>query len=77
MTKEERRELWRARVEDFRGSSLTVFLPVTLTHSMVPISTAASVMEIRLLSGRAVILSAPVDTSWLRTLVQILETPCG
>ncbi|MBU2788914.1 IS66 family insertion sequence element accessory protein TnpB [Acidithiobacillus sp. VAN18-1] len=111
MMKEEKRELWRARVEDFRGSGLTVgaycaregiavsslhywrkrfggrlqqksaaeetgpFLPVTLTYtSPVP---AAGVMEIRLLSGRVVVLSAPVDTGWLRTLVQVLETPCG
>ncbi|MBU2799575.1 IS66 family insertion sequence element accessory protein TnpB, partial [Acidithiobacillus sp. VAN18-4] len=107
--KEEKRELWRARVEDFRGSGLTVgaycaregiavatlqywrrrfvdaveprpmvhgtegFLPVTLAPVRLPVSP----VEIHLLSGRSLKLTAPLDTGWLQTLVRVLESPCG
>ncbi|MBU2731912.1 IS66 family insertion sequence element accessory protein TnpB, partial [Acidithiobacillus ferridurans] len=42
-----------------------------------PVRTPVSPVEIHLLSGRSLKLAAPVDTSWLQTLVQILERPCG
>ena len=49
------------------------FLPVTLA----PVRPSASPVEIMLLSGRSLKLTAPMDTGWLHTLVRVLENPCG
>lgn len=109
MTKEEKREIWRRRVEDYPASGLTItaycaqegiavpsfyywrkrfadgevspaedahgagFLPVTVTQARL----VAPAIEVRLLSGRSLKLSAPVDGQWLHTLIQVLERPCG
>ncbi|WP_348550401.1 IS66 family insertion sequence element accessory protein TnpB [Acidithiobacillus sp.] len=102
MTKKEKWEIWRKRVEDCPASGLTIpaycaqegisvpsfyywrkrvadgevspaekthgagFLPVTLT----PVRLPAPAIEVRLLSGRSLKLSAPVDGQWLHTLIQ-------
>lgn len=69
---------WRKRFADaveprpvINGTE--VFLPVTLA----PVRTPVSPVEIHLLSGRSLKLTAPVDTGWLQTLVRVLESPCG
>ena len=49
------------------------FLPVTLA----PVRPSVSPVEIMLLSGRSLKLTAPMDTGWLHTLVRVLESPCG
>ncbi|MBU2752944.1 IS66 family insertion sequence element accessory protein TnpB [Acidithiobacillus thiooxidans] len=49
------------------------FLPITLT----PVRASVSPVEIHLLSGRSLKLTAPVDPGWLQTLVRVLESPCG
>jgi hypothetical protein len=49
------------------------FLPVRLA----PAGSIANSVEIRLLSGRSLKLTAPMDADWLRTLVQVLESSCG
>ena len=49
------------------------FLPVTLA----PVRPSVSPVEIMLLSGRSLKLTAPMDTGWLQTLVRVLESPCG
>ncbi len=49
------------------------FLPVTVA----PVQPSVSPVEIHLLSGRRLKLTAPVDAGWLHTLVRILESPCG
>ena len=49
------------------------FLPVTLA----PVGPSVSLVEIMLLSGRSLKLTAPMDTGWLQTLVRVLESPCG
>ncbi len=38
---------------------------------------SVSPVEIHLLSGRSLKLTAPVDAGWLHTLVRVLESPCG
>ena len=70
---------WRKRFADSAQTPLLSavpegFLPVTLA---APVRTPVSPVEVHLLSGRSLKLAAPVDTSWLQTLVQILERPCG
>jgi len=49
------------------------FLPVTLA----PARTSVSPVEVHLLSGRSLKLTAPMDAGWLQTLVRVLEGPCG
>ncbi|MBN6742120.1 IS66 family insertion sequence element accessory protein TnpB [Acidithiobacillus sp. MC6.1] len=49
------------------------FLPVTLAPVRLPVSP----VEIHLLSGRSLKLTAPMDAGWLQTLVRVLESPCG
>ena len=49
------------------------FLPVTLA----PVGPSVSLVEIMLLSGRSLKLTAPMDAGWLQTLVRVLESPCG
>ena len=51
------------------------FMPVTLAPTS-PVAPVAPI-EIRLRSGRSLQLSGRVDLSWLRSLVQILDGPCG
>ncbi|MDD3761645.1 MAG: IS66 family insertion sequence element accessory protein TnpB [Acidithiobacillus sp.] len=36
-----------------------------------------STVEVHLLSGRRLQLNGWIDSSWLQTLVQVLEGPCG
>lgn len=66
---------WRKRLAEaqpmVRGAD--GFLPVTLK----PAALSTLPVEIHLLSGRSLKLSAPVDAGWLHTLVQVLESPCG
>ena len=69
---------WCKRFTDAQGSRAVVsgrdgFVPVTLK----PVSPSVSPVEIRLLSGRSLKLTAPMDTGWLHTLVRVLESPCG
>ena len=69
---------WRKRFADAAEPQSMVhktdgFLPITLAAVRPPISS----VEIVLLSGRGLKLTAPVDTGWLQTLVQVLESPCG
>ena len=69
---------WRKRFADAAEPQSMVhktdgFLPVTLAAVRPPISS----VEIVLLSGRGLKLTAPVDTGWLQTLVRVLESPCG
>ena len=49
------------------------FLPVTLAA----VRPSVSPVEVHLLSGRSLKLTAPMDAGWLQTLVQVLESPCG
>ena len=49
------------------------FLPVTLTT----VQPSVPPVEIHLLSGRRLKLTAPMDVGWLQTLVRVLESPCG
>ena len=49
------------------------FLPVTLAS----VRPSIPPVEIHLLSGRSLKLTAPMDTGWLQTLVRVLESPCG
>ena len=49
------------------------FLPVT----PAPVRPSVSPVEIHLLSGRSLKLTAPMDAGWLHTLVRVLESPCG
>lgn len=69
---------WRKRFGKNAQARLMVsgaeeFLPITLAPNRALIPT----VEIQLLSGRSLKLSAPLDTSWLQSLVQVLEEPCG
>lgn len=71
---------WRKRLGNSAESRARVmvsgaeeFLPITLAPNRASIPT----VEIQLLSGRNLKLSAPLDTSWLQSLVQVLEGPCG
>ena len=69
---------WRKRFADAvepqpKTPGTDGFVPVTLTSAR----SSLSPVEIHLLSGRTLQLSAPVDAGWLRTLVQVLESPCG
>ena len=49
------------------------FLPVRLAE----IASSMPTVEIQLLSGRRLKLSAPLDRAWLQSLVRVLEGPCG
>jgi len=69
---------WRKRLADavesrpmFNGTE--GFLPVTLA----PARPSVSPVEVHLLSGRSLKLTAPMDAGWLQTLVRVLEGPCG
>ncbi|MBU2725002.1 IS66 family insertion sequence element accessory protein TnpB, partial [Acidithiobacillus ferridurans] len=42
-----------------------------------PARPSVSPVEVHLLSGRSLKLTAPMDAGWLQTLVQVLESPCG
>ena len=69
---------WRKRLADAVEPQPMVqgtegFLPVTLASARSSISP----VEIHLLSGRSLKLSAPMDAGWLHTLVRVLESPCG
>lgn len=69
---------WRKRFADAVEPRSMVygtegFLPVTLA----PVRPSVSPVEIMLLSGRSLKLTAPVDAGWLHTLVRVLESPCG
>ena len=69
---------WRKRFADAvqsqqRATGTEDFLPVTVA----PVRPSVSPVEIHLLSGRSLKLTAPMDTGWLHTLVRVLESPCG
>ena len=69
---------WRKRFADAVEPQSMVngtegFLPVTLA----PVRPSVSPVEIHLLSGRSLKLTAPMDAGWLHTLVRVLESPCG
>ncbi len=69
---------WRKRFADAVEPQPMVhgtegFLPVTLA----PARSSTSLVEIHLLSGRSLKLTAPLDAVWLQTLVRVLESPCG
>ena len=69
---------WRKRFADAAEPRPMVhgtegFLPVTLA----PVRPSVSPVEIHLLSGRSLKLTAPMDAGWLHTLVRVLESPCG
>jgi len=49
------------------------FLPVTVAPARPPVAP----VEIHLLSGRRLKLTAPLDADWLHTLVRVLDSPCG
>jgi len=69
-------QYWRGRLRATRSSrqqGMADFLPVCLA----PAGSIANSVEIRLLSGRSLKLTAPMDADWLRTLVQVLESSCG
>ncbi|OYV75812.1 MAG: transposase, partial [Acidithiobacillus ferrivorans] len=44
---------------------------------LAPVRPSVSPVEIHLLSGRSLKLTAPMDAGWLHTLVRVLESPCG
>lgn len=68
---------WRKRVARSQEASASragagaAFLPVHLGPSR------AAALEIGLVSGRVVRLTAPVDPEWLATAIRVLETPCS
>ena len=69
---------WRKRFADAVQSQQRVtgtegFLPVTVA----PVRSSVPPVEIHLLSGRRLKLTAPMDAGWLHTLVRVLESPCG
>jgi hypothetical protein len=69
---------WRKRLDKNTQTRVLVsgaeeFVPITLAPNRASIP----LVEIQLLSGRSLKVSAPLDTSWLRSLVQVLEGPCG
>jgi hypothetical protein len=69
---------WRKRLgkraeSPVMASGVEEFLPITLA----PNRASMPAVEIQLLSGRSLKLSAPLDTSWLQSLVRVLEGPCG
>ena len=69
---------WRKRLSAHRLSREASvpgaeFLPVHLADR----SSGMPAVEIQLLSGRSLKLSAPLDMSWLQSLVRILEESCG
>ncbi|WP_123101363.1 IS66 family insertion sequence element accessory protein TnpA [Acidithiobacillus sulfuriphilus] len=56
-----------------RSKDTADFLPITIA----PVRSSGAAVEIHLLSGRHLKLTAPVKLAWLRTLVQVLEGSCG
>ncbi|MCR2831977.1 IS66 family insertion sequence element accessory protein TnpB [Acidithiobacillus ferrooxidans] len=69
---------WRKRFAEAvelqpMGTGTEGFLPVTLTT----VRPSVPPVEIHLLSGRRLKLTAPMDAGWLQTLVRVLENPCG
>ena len=69
---------WRKRFAETVKPKPTVhgnegFLAVTLA----PVRPSVSPVEVCLLSGRSLKLTAPMDAGWLHTLVRVLESPCG
>ncbi|OYV80842.1 MAG: transposase [Acidithiobacillus ferrivorans] len=69
---------WRKRFAEAvkhqpMGTGTEGFLPVTLTT----VQPCVPPVEIHLLSGRRLKLTAPMDAGWLHTLVRVLESPCG
>ncbi|MHB1479887.1 MAG: hypothetical protein ACYCQH_11460 [Acidithiobacillus ferrooxidans] len=45
--------------------------------SLTTVQPSVPPVEIHLLSGRRLKLTAPMDVGWLQTLVRVLESPCG
>ncbi|OCX70965.1 IS66 family insertion sequence element accessory protein TnpA [Acidithiobacillus thiooxidans] len=68
-----RKRLGKSAESPVRVSGAEKFLPITLA----PNRASMPAVEIQLLSGRSLKLSAPLDASWLQSLVQVLEGPCG
>ncbi|MDD3760773.1 MAG: IS66 family insertion sequence element accessory protein TnpB [Acidithiobacillus sp.] len=69
---------WRKRLTQHStprelSASGEEFLPVRLAE----MSSSMPVVEVQLLSGRRLKFSAPLDSAWLQSLVQVLEGPCG